>query len=307
MIYKALTISFIHNYKHMKEFRESELIINPDGSIYHLHLRPEQVADTIIVVGDQDRVSRISDHFSVIEHKVRNREFVTHTGYYNNKRITVLSTGIGTDNIDIVINELDALVNIDLENRVPKERPISLSIVRLGTSGALQPDIEVDSYVASAFGLGFDGLLYFYDFDESLIEKEMINAFTAHTNWSRQLPKPYIVAASAGLLNRVAVGMHQGITATANGFYGPQGRELRLPLAYPDLNKQIERFGFQGHRITNFEMETSALYGLGRMLGHQTLTICAIIANRIRKEYSKDYRKTIDNLIVEVLERITNK
>ncbi len=290
----------------MKEFKESELIINPDGSIYHLHLRPEQVADTVIVVGDQERVSRISNHFSSIEHKVSNREFVTHTGYYNNKRITVLSTGIGTDNIDIVINELDALVNIDLENRVAREHHLSLSIVRLGTSGALQPDIEVDSYVASAYGLGFDGLLYFYDFDESFIEKEMITSFMSHTNWSSQLPKPYIVAASSDLLSRMAVGMHQGITATANGFYGPQGRELRLPLAFPEMNKQIESFGFQGQRITNFEMETSALYGLGRMLGHQTLTICAIIANRIRKEYSKDYRKTIDNLIVEVLERITN-
>lgn len=289
----------------MKEFKESELIINPDGSIYHLKLRPEQVSDTIIVVGDQERVSRISAHFSKIEHQVSNREFVTHTGYYNNKRITVLSTGIGTDNIDIVINELDALVNIDLQRRVQKDRHTSLSIVRLGTSGALQPDIEVDSFVASAYGLGFDGLLYFYQFDESIVEGDMLTAFMNHTSWERQLPKPYIVAASDALLEKVGRGLRRGITATANGFYGPQGRELRIPLAFPGMNKTIESFAYQGERIMNYEMETSALYALSRLLGHRAVTVCAIIANRVSKQYSRDYMQTIDRLIIEVLDRIS--
>ena len=290
----------------IKKFQESELIINPGGSIYHLNLRPEQIADTIIVVGDQNRVSRVSSHFSRIEHEVSNREFLTHTGYYQNRRLTVMSTGIGTDNIDIVVNELDALVNIDLENRVAKEEHTSLTIIRLGTSGALQPDIEVDSFVASAYGLGFDGLLHFYRYHSQLVESDMVNAFMKHTSWSDHLPEPYIVGASPDLLNVIGKGFQQGITATANGFYGPQGRELRIPLAYPELNSLIESFEFRGRRITNFEMETSALYALGNLLGHRTLTICAIIANRIRREYSRDYQKTVDKLIVEVLDRLLN-
>lgn len=288
----------------MKVFKESELIINPDGSIYHLNLRPDQVADKIIIVGDQGRVAAVSAHFSSIEHRVSNREFVTHTGIYKNKRITVMSTGIGTDNIDIVINELDALVNIDLKNRIGKKNHTPLTIVRIGTSGALQADIEVDSFVASAYGLGFDGLLYFYRFDESLVEQALMDAFCKHTGWSDKLPSPYIVAASAPLLQKLGQGIRQGITATANGFYGPQGRELRLPLAFPGLNEKIESFSHDGVRIANFEMETSALYALGQSLGHQTLTICAIIANRVRKEYSRDYKQTIGRLIVEVLDRL---
>jgi uridine phosphorylase len=289
----------------MKEFKESELIINPDGSIYHLKLRPEQLADTVILVGDQQRVSRISEHFQVIEHKVQNREFVTHTGRYNNKRLTVMSSGIGTDNIDIVINELDALVNIDLEKRVEKQERTSLTILRIGTSGALQPDVAVDTFVASAYGLGFDGLLYFYRYDPALLESDMMKAFSDHTAWLGDRAVPYIVSASDELLRRVGKDMKQGITATANGFYGPQGRQLRLPLAFPGLNESMETFSFQGRQVINFEMETSALYALGRLLGHKTLTVCAIIANRKRKEYSKDYKATIDRLITKALDRRT--
>lgn len=281
------------------------MILNPDGSIYHLKLRPEQLADTIIVVGDQGRVAQVSGYFSRIDHKVQNREFLTHTGVYNGRRVTAMSTGIGTDNIDIVVNELDALVNIDLEKRQAKEKHTSLKIVRLGTSGALQPDIPVDTFVASAYGLGFDGLLNFYRFEDGILEHKLSDAFMAHTSWDPKLAYPYIVAASGSLLQSLAGDLVSGITATANGFYGPQGRELRIPLAFPELNERIADFRSEGLRITNFEMETSALYALGKILGHQCLTICAIIANRVRKEYSSDYKNTIDQLIKQTLDRLT--
>ena len=281
------------------------MILNPDGSIYHLKLLPEQIADTIIVVGDQGRVAQVSGYFSRIDHKVQNREFLTHTGVYNGRRITAMSTGIGTDNIDIVINELDALANIDLVKRQAKERHTGLRIVRLGTSGAVQPDIPVDTFVASAYGLGFDGLLNFYRIDENILEQKLSDAFMAHTSWDPKLPYPYIVAASASLLQSLAGDLVSGITATANGFYGPQGRELRIPLAFPELNARIADFRSGGLRITNFEMETSALYALGKVLGHECLTICAIIANRVRKEYSEDYKQTIDRLIRQTLDRLT--
>ena len=281
------------------------MILNPDGSIYHLKLLPEQIADTIIVVGDQGRVAQVSGYFSRIDHKVQNREFHTHTGVYNGRRITAMSTGIGTDNIDIVINELDALANIDLVKRQAKERHTGLRIVRLGTSGAVQPDIPVDTFVASAYGLGFDGLLNFYRIDENILEQKLSDAFMAHTSWDPKLPYPYIVAASASLLQSLAGDLVSGITATANGFYGPQGRELRIPLAFPELNARIADFRSGGLRITNFEMETSALYALGKVLGHECLTICAIIANRVRKEYSEDYKQTIDRLIRQTLDRLT--
>ncbi len=290
-----------------KQFKESELILNPDGSVYHLKVRPEHIADTVIVVGDQMRVESISRHFDKVEVQIQNREFVTHTGFYRNKRITVLSTGIGTDNIDIVVNELDAAVNIDLEKREVKENRKSLDIIRVGTTGALQPDLKVDTFVASSFGLGFDGLLNFYRFDESLLEKEMSDAFIKHTGWSEKLPYPYIVKASDDLMQKVAGDLNKGITLTANGFFGPQGRELRIPLAFPELNPKVEDFEFKGNRITNFEMETSALYGLGRILGHNTLTVCDIIANRVRKEYSKDYKASVEKLILYVLERISSQ
>ena len=289
-----------------KYFKESELILNPDGSVYHISLRPEHIAPTVIVVGDQHRVETISKHFQKVEFKIQSREFVTHTGIYKGMPITVLSTGIGTDNIDIVINELDAAVNIDLKKRIPKEKHTSLDIIRLGTSGALQPDIDVDSYVASAFGLGLDGLLYFYKFDEAILEKGLMDAFIDQTGWNEKLPFPYIVKASEKLLNKIAAGLRQGITATASGFFGPQGRELRIPLAYPELNQKIEKFEHKGKVITNFEMETSALYALGKTLGHNTLTVCDIIANRVNRTYSKDYKKSVEELIEYVLEKITS-
>ncbi len=288
----------------MRKYKESELIINPDGSLYHLNLRPEQIAGTVILVGDQQRVPMISGYFDKIEYEISNREFRTHTGYYKKERITVLSTGIGTDNIDIVVNELDAAVNIDLEKRTPKEKHTSLNIIRLGTSGALQPDIPVDSFVASRYGLGFDGLLHFYRYDDALTEGAMAEAFVKHTAWSDKLPLPYIVSASEPLLNKIASELCQGITATANGFFGPQGRELRIPLAFPEMNKNIESFRFENERIINFEMETSALYALGKILGHHTLTVCVVIANRSRKEYSKDYKKSVDEMIRYVLDKL---
>ena len=289
----------------MKKVKESELILNPDGSIYHLKLLPEDIADTIIVVGDQNRVEAISKHFTRVDCKKSNREFVTHTGVYNGKRITALSTGIGTDNIDIVVNELDALVNFDLKNRTINKAHKSLNIIRLGTSGALQPGVDVDSFVVSEYGLGLDGLLNFYD-AEKIYEKDMSEAFIKHTGWDDKLPYPYIVKASDSLLRRIGEGLKAGITATAPGFYGPQGRVLRLPLADKDINKKIESFSYKGITINNFEMETSALLGLCKMLGHNAVTVCDIIANRVTKSFSKDYKKSVEGLIKLVLERISS-
>ncbi len=287
-----------------KYFKESELILNPNGSVYHIQLRPEHIAPTVIVVGDQHRVESISKYFDQVEFKTQSREFVTHTGRLGKNRITVLSTGIGTDNIDIVVNELDAAVNIDLEKRIPKDNHTSLNIIRLGTSGALQADIDVDSFVASAYGLGMDGLLNFYRYDEKIAEPAISEAFIKHTSWHNTLPYPYMVKASEKLLRQFAKGLVQGITATASGFYGPQGRELRIPLAFPELNERVESFNYLGTRITNFEMETSAIYGLGKILGHNTLTICAIIANRVNRTYSKDYKLAVEKLIKYVLDKI---
>ncbi len=289
----------------MKKIAESELILNPDGSVYHLKLKPENISENIIVVGDQGRVETISKHFDSIECKIQNREFLTHTGVYNNKRITALSTGIGTDNIDIVINELDALVNIDLENRTIKENLSSLNIVRLGTSGALQADIPVDSFVMSEYGLGFDGLLNFYQTDKDIYHQDITEAFMAHTKWEGILPRPYVVKASEALMQKLGAGLTKGITATASGFYGPQGRQLRIVPADPFLNEKMMAFGFNGHRITNFEMETSALYGLGKILGHNTLTICTIIANRANGTYSSQYKQTVEKMVQMTLDRIT--
>ncbi len=288
----------------MKRFKESELIINPDGSVYHIKLRPEEIADTVLLVGDQGRVKSISKYFDTIEHQSQNREFMAHTGSYKGRRITALSTGIGTDNIDIVVNELDAAVNIDLKTRALKDDRRRLKLIRLGTSGAIQPDIDVDTFVASGYGLGFDGLLHFYKYDPGIVEKDMVKAFVEHTGWDSKLPYPYIVKNSGDLLETVAYGMTRGVTATASGFFGPQGRQLRIPLAYPRLNNDIESFEFENKRIINFEMETSALYALGKILGHETLTICAVIANRPKKKHSTDYKKTVDKLIHTVLERL---
>ena len=289
----------------MRTIEESELIINPDGSIYHLHITPDQLADDIIVVGDPGRVEEISKFFDNIEHKVSNREFVTHTGTYKGKRLTVLATGIGTDNIDIVMNELDALVNIDLKTRQVKPEHHSLNIVRLGTSGALQEFIPVDSFVFSSYGLGLDGLLNFYKDRDSVIDKEMTDEFYKFAKWNKDLTKPYIVKASESLEERISAGMYKGITATAPGFYGPQGRVLRLELQNPDMNSSLESFKYNNQSITNFEMETSALYGLGKMLGHQTATVCAIIANRYNKTYSEDYKETVKKLIKILIDRLS--
>lgn len=286
-------------------FEESELILSPEKKIYHLNLHPDDIADTIIIVGDPGRVPSISKHFDKIEIKVQNRELCTHTGYFNNMRISALSTGMGPDNIDIVLNELDALANIDLEKRIKKVVHRKLNIIRIGTSGAMQKDIPVDTFIASASGLGIDGVLNFYKKTAEISENEMNNEFIRQTKWPDFLARPYIVKASDLLMKKVAYDMLQGITATAPGFFGPQGRELRAELAFPELNKSLTDFMFQNNRITNFEMETSALYGLGKILGHETLTVCVIIANRIAKQFSKNYKPIIDKLIITVLERLT--
>lgn len=283
---------------------ESELVLNSDGSVYHLRLKPEHIAGNVIVVGDQDRVKLISGYFEKIEYRISHREFITHTGFYKGKRITVLSTGIGPDNIDIVINELDAAVNIDLKKRNIKKERTSLNIVRIGTSGALQKDIAVDSFVISEYGLGIDGLMNFYDFKHSAAEKKIEKAFIRHTGWNKRLAVPYVIRGSEELIRKIGFGMQRGITVTAPGFYGPQGRVLRLQPVMKNINEKLTSFSFPPHRITNFEMETSALYGLGRSLGHQCCTVCAIIANRIQRKYSRDTGKPIDLLIKTVLERL---
>lgn len=291
---------------HNSVIPESELVLNEDGSVYHLHLKPQHIADTVLLVGDQGRVSRISRHFEHMEFQVANREFVTHTGSYRGKRYTVLSTGIGTDNIDIVVNELDAAVNIDLEKRIPKQTKRSLKLIRIGTSGALHEDIPVDDVVISTFGLGFDGLLYYYDHSFTGEEETMAAAINDHLQWDSRLSKPYLVKASEELVSLLGAGMIPGITATTTGFYGPQGRQLNLKLANSDINERLQSFRQGAQRITNFEMETAALYALGKLLGHQCCTCCVIIANRPAKKYSKDHKKPIDALIKTILDRLTS-
>ncbi|NOZ45508.1 MAG: nucleoside phosphorylase [Chlorobi bacterium] len=290
----------------MNKLESSELILNKDGSIFHLHLKPEHIAGTVILVGDQDRVGVISKYFDKIEHKIQNREFVTHTGYYKGTRITVTSTGIGTDNIDIVVNELDAISNIDLQKRKIKDTKKQLNLIRIGTSGALQADIPVDTYVVSEISIGFDGLLNFYTKRDSISNLAFEEAFKKFTNWDKHLASPYVVEASEKLVNTIGKDLRKGVTISAPGFYGPQGRVLRIPLADNDLNQKIESFEFQGKKITNFEMESSAIFGLSKHLGHNALTICNIIANRITKEYSSDYKKSVEKLIVLTLDRIAS-
>jgi len=280
----------------------SELIINEDGSIYHLNLRPEHMARTIILVGDPGRVAKVSRHFDQVLHVRQNREFLTHTGRIGQKELSVVSTGIGTDNIDIVLNELDALVNIDLEQRRPKDTHTALNLIRLGTSGSLQEDIPVDSFLLSTHGIGFDGLLNFYAAGAEVEDRALTEAFMQQTGWPKEFARPYVVAGDAGLLAKLKDGTLQGMTATANGFYGPQGRQLRLVPTVPDLNERLNAFRHGGHRIANFEMETSALYGLGKALGHHCATVCAIIANRFRREYSKDHDLAVEKLIVHLLD-----
>jgi uridine phosphorylase len=286
--------------------QQSELILNPDGSVYHLNLKPEHIAHDIIFVGDQDRVEKITKHFDSVEFSTQKREFKTQTGTYKGKRLTVMSTGIGPDNIDIVMNELDALVNIDLETRKPKEKLTSLNIVRIGTSGSLHADIPVDSFVLSKFGLGLDNMLRSYLID-AVSNIEMENAFVEHTNWDLRKGKPYAISCSEKLEKIIESDkMHKGITATAGGFYGPQGRVLRLNIQDGNLNSKMDNFLFEDNRITNLEMETAAIYGLSALLGHNALSLNAIIANRASGTFSEDPYKAVDELISYTLNKLSN-
>lgn len=285
----------------MHRIQDSELIINDRGAIYHLDLRPEELAHTVITVGDPGRVPQVSRLFDSIEFKCQHREFLTHTGYVGKKRISVISTGIGPDNIDIVLNELDALVNIDFEQRRATDVHTPLQIFRLGTSGALQEDVEVDSMVAGTHGLGLDNLLHFYRLENHEEERHLIHAFITHTQLGQPFSTPYIASASASLLRHFATGYHHGITVTCPGFYGPQGRVLRVGLARPDLVSLLQSFRLGPHRVTNFEMETSAIYGLCRLLGHHCLSLNVIVANRIKKAFSKDSKAAVERLIEKSL------
>ncbi|MFO7924579.1 MAG: nucleoside phosphorylase [Bacteroidales bacterium] len=285
--------------------KQTELVLNPDGSIYHLNLLPGDIADNIILAGDPDRVEIISSFFDTMEVKKHKREFVTHTGCYGGVRVSALSSGIGTDNIDIVINELDALANINLETREVRKDKRSLNIIRIGTSGSLQEDIPVDSFLLTEKAIGFDGLLNFYAGRDEICDRGFEDAFTEAVGWHRYLAAPYVVEASKKLFMKLSgKDMIPGVTISAPGFYGPQGRELRLPVSDPQLNSKIERFRYQGYRITNFEMEASAIYGLSKLLGHHAITVCAIIANRKTKSYSNSHEDTIARLISTVLDRL---
>ena len=286
--------------------KESELILNPDGSVYHLNLKPEHIADTVIFVGDQDRVAKISKHFDSIEFETQKREFKTHTGYYKGKRLTVMSTGIGPDNIDIVMNELDALVNINLETRKPKQTLKSLNIVRVGTSGSLQSDVPVDSFVLSTHGLDLNGMLHFYQI-EDICNPELEDAFIKHTNWHKDKARPVIIGNSKFLEKFLdSPKVYKGVTATAGGFYGPQGRVLRLPLFDNDMNTKIDSFNHNGIKITNFEMETSVIYGLSKLLGHHACSLNAIIANRPNGTFSKDPKAAVEELIKYTLNKLVS-
>lgn len=285
----------------MHKIESSELIINNRGAIYHLDLRPEELASTIITVGDPGRVAQVSKHFDRIEHKQQHREFITHTGYIGKKRISVLSTGIGPDNIDIVMNELDALANIDLTERTIKKELTSLTIIRIGTSGSLQGDIPVDSFVAGTHGLGIDNLLNYYKHSNNDEEKTLLQQFAAHTQLDNSFSHPYIATASGAVIKHFVEGFHHGITVTCPGFYGPQGRVLRLGLTNPQLVDRLTQFYYGNHRITNFEMETSAIYGLGKLLGHQCLSVNVIVANRINKTFTKNGTVAVESLIQKAL------
>ena len=289
----------------MERIGDSELILNKDKSIFHLHLKEENIADDIILVGDPGRVKTVSKMFDEIIFTAENREFVTHTGFYNGKKVTVISTGIGTDNIDIVVNELDAIVNIDLETRTVKKEHRTLNLIRIGTSGGLQADVGVDSFLMSKKAIGFDGLLNFYKERNNVSDLAFEEDFKQYTGWNKLLTSPYVVDASEMLLEKIGEGVKKGVTISAPGFYGPQGRQLRLEIIDKELNNKIEKFEFNNLKITNYEMECSAIYGLSKMLGHNALTVCAIIANRVKKEYSEDYHPVVKNLIKLVLDRLT--
>lgn len=286
-------------------FAPSELIINEDGSVFHLHLRPDQLASKIILVGDPGRVSLVASHFESIECDITIREFHTITGTYKGKRITVLSTGIGCDNIDIVVNELDALANIDFTSRTQKSEFRQLEMVRIGTCGGLQPHTPVGTYVCSQKSIGFDGLLNYYAGRNEVCDLDFENAFTHHMQWNPQKGAPYVIDNNTELLDRINQGdMVNGVTIAAGGFFGPQGRKLRIPLEDPNQNDKIMSFEYKSHTITNFEMEGSALAGLSRLLGHKAMTVCMVIANRRAKEANTAYKNSIDDLIEKVIERI---
>lgn len=286
-------------------FAPSELIINPDGSIFHLHLKPEHLADKVILVGDPGRVALVASHFENIENEVESREFHTITGTYQGKRITVQSTGIGCDNIDIVMNELDALANIDFATRTERDTHRALTLVRVGTCGGLQPNTPVGTFVASVKSIGFDGLLNFYAGRDEATDTDFEKEFKRQVEWNDAIGNPYVANNDPQLVERIAgIDMVRGVTIACGGFFGPQGRRLRLPLADPELNHKIEQFEYKGLRVTNFEMESSALAGLSTLMGHHAMTCCMVIANRLAGDANAGYKNTIDGLIKTVLERI---
>jgi len=285
--------------------KESDLIVNADGSIYHLKLRPEEIPDLVLVSGDPARITMISDHFDQVEFKRQNREFVSHLGRLNGKRLLALSTGIGPDNIDIVMNELDALVNIDLKTRKQLPHHRSLTIVRIGTSGTLHADIPIGTLVTASHGLGMDGSLNYYRELEDVTDKELTAEFARQTDWPAFLPSPYIIPGDNSLTEKLSTNGITGITATAGGFYGPQGRQLRLHNSFQGMLGAIAKFSYKNHRVINFEMETSSLYGLGKMLGHQVASICVILANRATGEYTKSIKEDEEKLIQYVLKKLT--
>lgn len=287
-------------------FRPTELILKDDKSVYHLAVRPENIADKVIIVGDQNRVDIVSKYFDEVDTKIQNREFKTHTGTYKGSRISVMSTGIGTDNIDIFMNELDAAVNIDLDTQSLKVKRKSLKIVRLGTSGALHADIDVGSFIIAKYGLGLEGLMYYYNYPFSGEEKLISRKVKEHLVLNKDLPTPYVVSGSDLLFTSLKEGMHQGITVTASGFYAPQGRTLFLSPKDPTVNQRMQSFRYKDWRINNYEMETSAFYGLGKLLGHHCCTCCVALANRFSGEYCENYAEKIDELIVTVLDRLVD-
>ncbi len=288
----------------MRIIPDSELIINLDGSAFHLHIKPEQLSDKIVMMGDPDRVTMTASFFETIECDVQSREFHTITGTYKGKRITALSHGIGTDNIDIVVTELDALANIDFKTKTVKDEFKQLTMVRIGTSGGMQPHCPVGSYVVSEKSIGFDGLIHYYANSKNIREEEFEEAFQKHVNWSPFHCSPYVVSADEELVDRIAYDMIRGVTISAIGFYGPQGRHVRLPLADPDLNAKIESFKFNDYSITNYEMESSAIAGLSKLMGHKAMTVCTIIANRVALDTNTEYKGSMEDLIKTVLDRI---
>lgn len=290
----------------MIRIKESELILNPDGSIYHLNLKPGDISDTLLFVGDQNRVEKISKYFDTIEFSSQKREFKTQTGTYKGKRISVISTGIGSDNIDIVLNELDALTNIDFTTRTIKDKLNSLNIIRIGTSGSIQSDIPVDSFVIGTHGLDLNGMLHFYEL-EDISNHEIENAFIKHTNWSSNKARPIIINNSLELEKIFeSKQTFRGVIGTAGGFYGPQGRVLRLAIKDSELNNKINSFNYNGYRISNLEMETASIYGLSKLLGHKAISLNAIIANRVNRTFSKNPDKTIESLILYTLDRLVS-